>query len=405
MSLLIDNRDSLSEKPGLHVFITGVSDYQYLPDDEMQESSGRSFGMCKLSCTALSAFKIFKWITDPNRKFPVGLATVRLLLSPTEAEINTIPAISDICDRCSLENFCNDFRAFRSDAASHQTNHTFFYYAGHGIQRSKSDSVLLLDDFDNPGQAILYHSIDMSHLLELMRPTKPNDSAYCNMARTQTFFVDACRNYPDHIKNFHNTHPSQIDDEVDLDLDNRNLTVFHSALSGGRAKEIIGKQTIFCSLLIHCLDIAGVGSINEKTDGTTEWGVSTDSLNLGLKRSFEALKTRVPDLIGEQDCDLGKMAAGVIIHRLDNPPIIPFELEITPPEAVTCFQLQVRDYTGNLKLDLKAPVIPYPYRDQLPAGRYRFNLNFNPPHPSYISKERNLELLPPLKKWVIPVEP
>jgi hypothetical protein len=414
MSLMVDNRGALAGKPGLHVLIAGVSDYAHLPADNLQPVSetSRSFGMQKLSCTAVSAYMLYQWLVEPNpdpkRSLYRDLATVRLLLSPTQSEIDAKPELAGLCDPCTLAKFKSEFKAWRIDAASDQDNHTLFYFAGHGIMRSKTDSVLLLEGYDDPDEPVLHHTVDMNHLLELMRPTTPGSPTHAkfhNIARTQTFFVDACRNYPAAITNFQNAQPSPIDDEIDLDVDFRDMSVFYSALSGGRAKEIIGKQTIFSRLLIHSLTNTGMCCIEKRPNGTAAWGSTTDSLNRALKSSFDALKNNAPELVGEQDYDPGKIAPGVIIYRLEKPPLVPFQLTVQPEIASTLFQLQVRNFQGKKVLEKIAPITPYPYQDRLPAGYYRFNAEFEPPHADYVASELNCSLEPPATPLEIIVSP
>ena len=55
---------------------------------------------------------------------------------------------------------------------------TIFYFAGHGVQRTQRDAVLLLDDFGAPGGESLANTVDANHLFDGMVPP-PNFAERC----------------------------------------------------------------------------------------------------------------------------------------------------------------------------------------------------------------------------------
>jgi hypothetical protein len=66
---------------------------------------------------------------------------------------DALPATSDNLQAAALP--------WRDDAATSRAGATLFYLAGHGIQRSRGDPLLLLSDFFVPG-ATLARMVDLS---------------------------------------------------------------------------------------------------------------------------------------------------------------------------------------------------------------------------------------------------
>src|SRR5262249_3828361 len=138
-----------NDAPGIHVLIVGVSEYLNLPDhDDLPVPS--SWYLNKLTSPALSAFKIFEFIRQSELSLP--LKTARLLLSPSQIELDANPAIvtagATRASRAEFERFALDWR---EDAATNPSDMTIFYFSGHGMQRGPDDGVLLLEDFLDRG--------------------------------------------------------------------------------------------------------------------------------------------------------------------------------------------------------------------------------------------------------------
>src|SRR5690606_6608844 len=91
--------------------------------------------------------------------------------------------------------------AWRADARAHRGGATFFYFAGHGVQRTRDDAVLLLEGFGAPGPA-LQHAAATRNLLDGMAPAPSQQE----IARTQFYFVDARRNRPAQLNNSEHLH-------------------------------------------------------------------------------------------------------------------------------------------------------------------------------------------------------
>ena len=128
MTLIFDNRANLQGQPSLHVLIAGVSAYQNLPK-QTEPLKPENFGLRQLSSTALTAYQVYRWVLDHQQNVPVPLATCRLLLSPSLDEVAAEPALNELADPCTLNNFLVEAAGWRNDAGLNEGNITFFYFA------------------------------------------------------------------------------------------------------------------------------------------------------------------------------------------------------------------------------------------------------------------------------------
>jgi hypothetical protein len=237
VTLVYDERNNLQGKPGLHVLIAGVSAYRHLPGGVGPENS-ENFGMKQLTSTAMTAYKIHKWLIDNKNRLPLPLATLRLLLSPSPTEADKEPTLNGLAEPCTLNNFLQAATDWRADAGTNKGNVTFFYFAGHGIQRGKDDSVLLMEDFNDGLGGYLKNSVETIKLFFGMAP--PNNTKE-NMARTQLYFIDACRNLPPKFKNFDKVASTPVFDvELSGADDRSSAPIFYAAISDTKAAAIPG---------------------------------------------------------------------------------------------------------------------------------------------------------------------
>src|SRR6266849_9591483 len=103
MTLLFDRREDVGDSPGTHALIVGISSYPYLrggtdpraPDD---------FGFGQLTSPAISAFRFGQWLSE-RAEPPVPLATCRMMLAPSEAELSAEPDLEHAVSPCTLDRF------------------------------------------------------------------------------------------------------------------------------------------------------------------------------------------------------------------------------------------------------------------------------------------------------------
>ena len=105
-------------------------------------------------------------------------------------------------DDATTDSFVQKTWEWRDRVGKSKNNLALFYFSGHGIQRDKEDAVLMLQDFAEPGaRSILKRAVAFNDIFKGMAPS----TDFPNIGMTQLYFIDACRNLPEQIKNFPDT--------------------------------------------------------------------------------------------------------------------------------------------------------------------------------------------------------
>lgn len=406
MTLLIDNRAALGNRPGLHALIAGVSHYRHLPGGG-GDTATQTFGMEQLTSTALTAYKIFRWLQERQQQLAAPLATCRLLLSPSPGELATEPALNGLAETCTRASFAAEAQQWRANASSRNDDMTLFYFAGHGIARTPTDGVLILEDFGDPrvGGALT----NAAEIVNIMGGMCPPADAQQQMARTQLYFVDACRVLPSEIKNFEKM---SVPDIFDVELggsDDRQAPIFFATIPGKKAYAMKNVQTLFSKALLKCLNGSAGDAYNDAND-EVRWRVTVQSINKALYKYFDKLI----DMAGvDQAFTLSGNAAGdPVVHLLDDTPNVEVTLEVEPGIAAQFTEVKIinpdlgtevkviNPHLGTEAQPLTVPLNPHPFKCFVPAGLYTIRAKINPPNALYRDVQGRAKMyLPPLETW------
>jgi hypothetical protein len=346
--------------PGLHVFIVGVSDYPYLKDGR------ESYGMEPLSSPCLSAYRLYEWLHEHKRGNArhgnVPLATCFLLLAPSDEETRIEPEIKELAKGCTLEQFQDAATAWRRASASSPENMTLFYFAGHGIGTSRHDSILLMQDFNEGHGGIAGKGINFGNIRDCMAPTPE----WRTIARTQIYFVDACRNWPREFHEFEEVRPSVwCTAKKALAHHDCKCPVLFSASPDEPSYGLRGEGTFLGKALIECLD----GAAAEAADDELErWEVSLSKLVEVLHRKLANLSAamRVDQKL-IVDCYSGEK---LVLHRFDEAPHLDVTIAVVPDEANNRTKVDLTACAGPALDPLPVPLDPHPYRCRLRPGEY-----------------------------------
>lgn len=393
MGLVFDRRTALSGAPGLHVLIIGVSAYPYLPNAG-GPATAASYGMKQLASPALAAYRFYEWLTSKDARFPVPLATCRMLLCPSAAETATEPKLAAFAGSWGVNEVAVDATDWRVDANNVPEGSTLFYFAGHGARRTQRDSVLLLPEFAKPNSGgALSRCIDTQTLRDGMAPT----ATFPNIARTQLYFVDACRIDPQEFRKFEKqaTYPV-FDTEISDRPDDRQAPVFYAAIPGAPAVGLAGQTTIFNKALLECLKGAAGEAMEEDTAGNVPWRVSVFSLNKNLPKVIADLNEEFGT---EQDYEPG-IARDITLCNLPAAPKVKVTLELDPAAAAVAGRLDVRDYKGHLTWQLSPPLQQQLLTRILDAGQYAFDVSFDGAGSGFLNFHRLWPVTPPRLKLI-----
>jgi hypothetical protein len=273
---------------------------------------------------------------------------------------------------------------------------TLFYFAGHGIQRTKEDAVLCLQDFrKTPGPA-LRETVDLATIRAGMSPAPGRD----DIARTQLYFVDACREQAAEQSKFEPLETSAVFDKDLAGEDDRTSPIFYSAISNHPAMSLPGGQTLFSTALLDCLKGAAGDSLGEDAMGNPRWGVSVAGLHRGLEM-------RIADLNRQHGADQTYTTGGQFADRticlLPSAPLVDVALSIDPEAAAAVGQLVVFADGNVVTINKPAPLTPHPVREKLPAGLYNVVLSITPPTPPFVDRAKFQTARAPRAEWKVRV--
>lgn len=279
-ALILDRRTAMEASPGLHALLIGISDYLYLTDPDLEPPGEGFAALQKIDFTARSAFALKQKLVqlDAENRLFQPLKTIRLLISPSPAELAAEPALATAGGASpTREAIKTALWNWRSDVGKGRDEMSLFYFGGHGIRRLSKEAILLAGDFREPMNDDLARAFRLSEVIDGMAPGAP----FPEIGRTQFYFIDACREKPEALDDLDDTATPKIWNYDLNGVDQRSQPVFHSTPSGGLAAGESGKLTYFMEALLWSLD-HGAYRIETLPDRGAAWPIRSKSLQDGL---------------------------------------------------------------------------------------------------------------------------
>lgn len=359
MTLIFDRSGELAGKDVTHAFVVAVSDYQHLAP-RSAPTDPNLYDMRKLDAPGRSAAKIVEWLSQNMDKLEKPLATIELIASPAAAEVDDINAVLAVVapgiaavDRARLNEFSATCGAWRQRAAVRRDNAAFFYFAGHGLERPGSQ-LLPLEDFGDPGFGRFHCAVMLQNIYDGMAPS--DDCP--DIARTQFYFVDACRTRVTDFAGLTTT-ATDIFSSVPK-IDDRAAPIFYASYPGDVALAQEGGLTRYAEILLKAFEIA----VTHKRPGDNRWPIDSmsllDAISIGVRRA------KLARGVSGGGNSFGK----AVLHWLDNPPIIDFDVAVSPDAAINTTNVELKHANGGPKRVIAAAPGDHPYRTSLPTGYY-----------------------------------
>ena len=313
--------------PGLHALLIGVSAYSSLkggpsqPQNQPNLTLSRSLG--QLIGPAQSAYNVAQFCQARAAKLSKPLRTLRLLASPSPEEQADNPDLGQF-EPATAANVTKALQAWRKDACRSDEEVTLFYFAGHGLQLSAPNTLLLFADFLG-GNAMLDHAMEVNTIYNGMEVSKYVQT----IARTQFYFIDSCRVGSDvfsqiEIKGTCTPWDVYITGPIIRDA----APIFYATGPGEPAKTLATERTTkFAKRLLRCLKGDGAERV-----GNGAWAVTIESLIHALKKLSDAENQAAGATIDDADIS-GWRNGFTVIHMLDEAPKVPCTLTFVPPEV------------------------------------------------------------------------
>lgn len=366
MTLVFDRRRKFKGQSQTHAFLVGVSEYAHLPK-ATEPPDPKKFNLLRLASPALSTWEICRWLVANADSLACPLATIRLVMSPSAKEKPKLKPIDlgkgkqltrEGINPADWRNFVIAAKDWRKAAAADPGSMTFFYYSGHGLERLGSPLITLADFTDPAAGGVLQCSCEVTANFMLgMAPS--ND--HPNIARTQFYFVDACRETVMDYPGLANP-PGTVWDPLP-GVDDRATPMFMGSYPGSIAQTIAGKKTDFCDALTKCLENGAENA--DLNDLKKRWPVTSFTLNTALSNHFTGAKT------GQYAPATGTTFKNVTLRWLTSPPQVEFRLIIRPDAAIERTGLALERVGGGFSQNIPPSAADHPYAVTSKAGIFK----------------------------------
>lgn len=359
LGLIFD--DNHVDRPGLHAILIGVSSYPCLNDGD--QVADETYGLGQLASPALTVVELADVLLNQATWMKPPLKTLRVLASPSAQEravqkgraFQSLPA-------ANLRNVMRAVVDWRSDASLRRHDATLFYFAGHGIQRTGGDVVLLLEDFLQNAGAVLGNTLDVMNLRDFMA----NDSTP-DIARKQLYVIDACRSAVGKLKKYIVAPAAGLFD-VEAPVEGRTAPILYAAGAGEKTYGAPGQISVFGRDFKACLE----GRAGERlVDGaTSNWVLTMNELVRVISNNVQDFNKAAGAKLRSLEVDKFNAAERTEIRGLNGPPLVSCHFNVRPDAAHQITIPVLRRPNNVAAPGFPAPPIPYPYSCDVPAGSY-----------------------------------
>lgn len=364
-SLIVDRHETGAQT---HVLIIGVGDYPHFSDGDSFKGAD-DFGMRQLTSPVHSAKEIANWFAEHYQHPDAPLGTIRMLFSERGNTSFTPPGeASTNCDRANFVNVREAVRAWKAAGDEDKDNVLLFYFSGHGVSDG-ADMVLILDDYGEDAQAPLDGALDFSQLHRALD--------HCQ-ARTQCYFIDACRVAGENIIDGSNIGRGTVvrnDPGASAGLNPTAAPIFYSTISGEAAYGQTGKMSVFSEAVVAGFN----GAAADDTAGT--WRVDTSQMLKLIRHYLARAEERGESL--EQINESEHMVAFDLNIPPDNfhvPVVIGCKNKIENPSAILSWQnsnnMSTRTPPESEHWDVLLNVADHEFKAEISTGTDRKDQRF-----------------------------
>lgn len=365
--------------PVTRALVIGVSRYPYAHGPAATERGSQS-GITDLSSAARSASAFAAWLMTEYRQPDKPLAHLNVLLSPADGEALD-PAVAsrlgaDPSAYAATQSAVKSaVVALREDCRNRPDDIVMVYIAGHGVQLSKHDAIVLLEDY-----AAGHHARELEGAIDALGCQRGFDGD--GFPATQFWFVDACRQPPAVARRFESLDGAAI--SLDEPLGRVDSTpVFLASSTRQAAFAEIGGTSLFSQALLWALSGGAAVGADSVCD---EWHVRTSSL---IDQLGPHVRRLADNYAAEQHVDVTGRPGPGLAHRFEQAPSCELSISVAPTEAATATTARLTHGDTNIEYPLSPT---WPLTGLVPAGLYILDVVSQAP---YLSRPKPLHALPP----------
>ncbi|MFF3411673.1 caspase family protein [Streptomyces sp. NPDC002742] len=357
--------------PAVHALVIGVGAYDWFLGGTHHEKGRRGDWLSKeftqLASPPVSARALCEGLLEGFRDLPGGLSlgSLEAVVSAKEqmilkgddgAEVPLGPA--------TLEGVEEAFLSWYDRCDSDPDNVALFFFCGHGVQVGRGPQILLLQDTGKNSHGYFRTALELDALVEGMEG---------NSARTQCFFVDACRFAPERLYREKEVRATRLLEPLGRPI-TRDRVVLHSTQRGAKAHGSLEGEgvTHFTEAVLRAL------LTPESDSAGAAWTVTTETVGKFV-RELMAWPGLRPDGIAmpEQHCDFSSLSTskGGVLFSFEEAPPVPFHFDTSPGEPLSEAEWTLMDRETRELYASRLPM-PEPWIGDGPVGWARVEVSF-----------------------------
>ena len=233
MTLVVSRNQS---NPQTHALVIGVNAYPHLIGG-IGPRIHSTMGLGQLTSPVLSAHRFATWLENDYYNPDAPLASVELLLSPDDG------LSSSSIETATFQNIKAAFGRWHQRCNTSQDSIAIFYFCGHGLD--VHITVLLPEDFGcdplNPWDTAIDFTLTFTNLADLK-------------AKTQCFFLDACREQPmTTLSAGGRLGARALKSSTPSHFPHRDAPILKAAPIGEKANSVPKRVSFFTEALVDCL--------------------------------------------------------------------------------------------------------------------------------------------------------
>lgn len=307
----------------------------------------------------LSALRMARWLVESYQSASdAPLASLRLLLSPSELEERSLTAQSDLegVARCTGDNVESALYEWLQDLDASNGNVAVLYGAGHGVRYRGDGPVLLLEDFWKvPG---------FRNALDIPKSNLALDGL---RLRASFLFADCCQQIDEVVEGLNLPQPLFVPSDPAQPQRRLSWGLYRAAAGNTNAYGVRGSTTHFVEALIE-----GLNGRSATSDDSPRWEVTTDSLKMTLPGLVEE---RFKDQRARGTSE-GEQPGG--FHRLKASPKADLSVWLDPDSYAASTSGSIDRQGAVLEPHFTFSDNPY-RRKLLESGSYRVAVEASPP--------------------------
>ena len=373
--------DDAAQRPQTHILSIGVGAYRHLSRDPGGWLAGGR--LARLTSPPRSAVAFADWAATMLKNPDKPLGSLELLLSPAQ-DYHLRGGGPVAVEEATWDRVKRAFVRWVERCSLHPDNVAMFFFCGHGLEHG--DLHLLLDDVGADDFTPLHNAVNFTKTYRALRRCA---------AKTQCFFIDACRELAPKLLDYSMESRALWDPPVGWGNTRRDAPKYYSTFETGAAFGAEDRPSVWTQLLLRAL----AAPAEQQPDGT--WAVTTSNLHNAIMRLYRRRRPGAPEPDEDQEPRACGETGETVLHVVADPLV---DVSVAcRPHAVTSrasFTLTSRE---DVELLLRrSPGEPDPWYLDLPTGSYDLRANF--PLDGLPEARRSAMVWPPARDIEVPVE-